>query len=260
MEHQSFVAAIREQSERFLNVLRGVDADAPVPSCAGWTAADLLWHLGEVQHLWAEVARGAAHDDVVPPDRPDDVASLRKLVATSGTELLGALADREPADECWSWHPDGGSIGWLARRQAHEALIHRVDAELTAGVDVRPPAKKLALDGVDEVLRVFIGGVPDWGEFAPDGQRVLLTSTNLPGRWALELGRFTGTGPESGNAHDLGAALLVDGSADADAEVAGHAWDLVLWLWGRGGTEHLGITGRTDLVDRVRALAAEATQ
>ena len=110
------MVAIREQSERFLDVLAGVDAEAPVPSCPGWTAADLLWHLGEVQHLWAEVARGATEDDVVPPERPDDVASLRTLVARSGTELLGALAGRDPTDETWSWHPDGGSVAWLARR------------------------------------------------------------------------------------------------------------------------------------------------
>ena len=265
MEHQGFVVAIREQSERFLEVLAGVDPQAPVPSCPGWTAADLLWHLGVVQHFWAEVARGATEDDVVPPNRPDDVAALGTLVARSGTELLGALAGREPSDETWSWHPDGGSIAWLTRRQAHEALIHRVDAELTAGVDVRPPSAELALDGVDEVLTVFVDGVPEWGAFAPDGVRVLITSTNLPGRWLLSLGRFTGTGPDTGTAHDLDAAAVSRVADDAgagvvDAEVAGHAWDLDRWLWGRGDVDGLEISGSTPVVDRVRALVAGATE
>ncbi|MDO9633218.1 MAG: hypothetical protein Q7I92_15065, partial [Humidesulfovibrio sp.] len=172
-----------------------------------------------------------------------------------------ALVDLDPSQECWSWHPDGGSIGWLARRQAHEALIHRVDAELTADLDVRPPSAELALDGVDEVLRMHLDGVPGWGTFTPDGLRVRLTSTNLTGSWVLALGRFTGTGPDSVE-HDLDAAALTDGAdpGSVDAEVAGHAWDLDRWLWGRGDAEHLEISGRPELADRVRVLAAEVTQ
>ena len=258
------MAAIREQSERFLEALAGIDPHAPVPSCAGWTAADLLWHLGVVQHFWAEVARGATEDVVVPPQRPDDAAALGTLVARSGTELLGALAGREPSDKTWSWHPDGGTVAWLTRRQAHEALIHRVDAELTAGLDVRPPSAELALDGVDEVLSL-VDGVPAWGAFAPDGLRLLITSSNLPGRWLIVLGRFTGTGPDSGKVHDLDAAVVSRvaddaGSGPVDAEVTGHAWDLDRWLWGRGDADELEITGSAQIVDRVRALAAGATE
>ena len=163
MDHDAFLAVIREQSERFLEAFNGVAADAPVPSCDGWSAADLLWHLAEVQHFWAVVAAGAPGDDVVEPARPDEVAELRALGARSGTELLSALASRDGSTACWSWHPDGGTLAWVARRQAHEALVHRVDAELTAGLDVRPPSVELAVDGVDEVLTVFVDGVPDWG-------------------------------------------------------------------------------------------------
>src|SRR5665647_1918457 len=141
MDHDAFLAVIREQSERFLEALKGVQADAPVPSCDGWSADDLLWHLAEVQHFWAEVAAGAPGDDIVEPPRPKDVAELRALGARSGTELLSALASRGGSTPCWSWHPDGGTLRWVARRQAHEALVHRADAQLTAGLDVRPPSR-----------------------------------------------------------------------------------------------------------------------
>src|SRR5665648_793063 len=147
MDHDAFLAVIREQSERFLEALKGVPADAPVPSCDGWSADDLLWHLAEVQHFWAEVAAGAPGDDIVEPPRPKDVAELRALGARSGTELLSALASRGGSTPCWSWHPDGGTLRWVARRQAHEALVHRADAQLTAGLDVRPPSVELAVDG-----------------------------------------------------------------------------------------------------------------
>ena len=267
MDHDAFLAVIREQSERFLEALKGVQADAPVPSCDGWSADDLLWHLAEVQHFWAEVAAGAAGDDVVEPPRPKDVADLRALGARSGTALLSALASRDGSTACWSWHPDGGTLGWVARRQAHEALVHRVDAELTAGLDVRPPSIGLAVDGVDEVLTVFVDVVPDWGSFTPDGTKMRLTCTNAPAAWELALGRFTGTGPESGTQHDLDAGqvrrLSAGGDASepsADLTISGRAWDLDRWLWGRGGLEALDVTGEAALVERVRELLVGATK
>jgi len=267
MDHDAFLAVIREQSERFLEALNGVQADAPVPSCDGWLADDLLWHLAEVQHFWAVVAAGAPGDDVVEPARPDEVAELRALGARSGTELLSALASRDGSTACWSWHPDGGTLAWVARRQAHEALVHRADAQLTAGLDVRPPSVELAVDGVDEVLTVFVDGVPDWGSFTSDGTRVRLTCTNAPAAWELTLGRFTGTGPESGTHQDLDAAQVqrvpagdAASGPSADLTIAGRAWDLDRWLWGRGGLEALDVTGGAELVERVRALLAAVTQ
>ena len=264
MDQDAYLAVIREQSERFLEALSGVPLDARVPSCDGWTAADLLWHLGEVQHTWAQVAAGADGDAVAVPPRPDGVAELRRFVATAGTELLAALAGRPADAPCWSWHPAGGSLGWLARRQAHEALIHRVDAQLTAGLDVRPPAVELAADGVDEVLGVFVDGVPDRGEFTPDGVTVDLRVTNGPGVWRLTLGRFRDRSPRSGDEVDVDAASVqrVTGTDPHPVEllVAGHAWDLDRWLWGRGTVEPLVVDGDPAVLERVRALLADATQ
>lgn len=264
MDQDAYLAVIREQSERFLEALVGVPLDERVPSCGGWTAGDLMWHLGEVQHTWAQVAAGAAGEDVATPPRPDGAAELRRFVATAGTELLAALAARPADAACWSWHPAGGSIGWVARRQAHEALIHRVDAQLTAGLDVRPPAVELAADGVDEVLGVFVDGVPDWGTFAPDGVAADLRVTNAEGAWRLTLGRFRGTSPRSGEPVDVDAAAVRRVTADdphpVDLLVAGHAWDLDRWLWGRGPVDALVVEGDPAVLERVRRLLAGATQ
>ena len=112
---------------------------------------------------------------------------------------------------------------------------------------------------------MFIDGVPAWGSFAPDGLRVLVTSSNLPDRWLLTLGRFTGVGPDTGKAYDLDAAAVSRlaeeaGAGPVDAEIAGHAWDVDRWLWGRGDDDQVEISGSPEAVRRVRALAAEATQ
>jgi uncharacterized protein (TIGR03083 family) len=271
MDHDAYVLAVREETERLLDALSSVPPDAPVPTC-DWTAADLLWHLAEVQHHWAAVVRGAHGEGVVAPERPVDLAELRTLAAASGTELATALAEAAPDAPAWSWHDDGGTVAWVARRQAHEVLVHRVDAELTAGRTVTPPTVELAADGVDEVLHVMLDGVPDWGTFTPDGVTVRLACTNVDAAWVLRLGRFVGTGPESGTAYDLDAAAVERVTAGAgpagtddvgeDLLVRAPAWDLDLWLWGRGGAEALEVTGAggAALLERVRALLAEATQ
>lgn len=264
LDREAYLAVIREQSERLLDALVTVPLDSPVPSCDGWTAGDLLWHVGDVQHFWAQVAAGAEQGDVVQAERPQGDVALRTFVATAGTELLAALAARPAGTRAWSWHPDGGTLGWLARRMAHEALVHRVDAELTAGLDVRPPAAELATDGVDEVLAVFVDGVPSWGTFVPDGSAVALRTTNGPGAWRLELGRFAGVEPSGGAAFDLDAAAVArvadDDPRPAELLVAGRAWDLDRWLWGRGGVEPLEVDGDGALLARLRRLLADATQ
>lgn len=261
MDHDHYVLTLREESERFLAALTGVPDDAPVPTCTGWTAADLVWHLGEVQHFWARVVSGADLDAYEDPARPAD-GELRSFAATAGTELLTALAERQPDHPAWSWHEDGGTVGWAARRQAHEALVHRVDAELTAGRAVTPPTPQLAADGVDELLRHFVHGAPAWGEFAPDGVTVRLESTSTGDVWTLALGRFTGTSPTSGTHHDLDAAALLaeDDGGEDHLTVRASAWDLDRWLWGRGDADVLDVSGDLALLDRLRALVTDATQ
>lgn len=271
LDHARYVAHVRDETERFLDVLHGVEPGAAVPTCDGWTAADLLWHLAEVQHTWSEVVRtGRPAEELDEPERPGD-AELQDAATASGTALVQALAERSPADPCWSWHDEGGTVGWVARRQAHEALVHRVDAELTAGVAVAPPEVPLAVDGVDELLRVMLDGVPAWGTFTPDGVRVRLECTNADAAWLLTLGRFTGTGPETGRAFDLDAAAVDDAApgggpggadrgGDPDLVVRAAAWDLDRWLWGRGDATTLAVEGDPVLLDRLRALITEATQ
>jgi hypothetical protein len=268
MEHETYVLAVREETERFLEVLLPVPAHARVPTCA-WSAADLLWHVAEVQHHWAAVVRGAHGEGVVAPERPAGLGALRELAATAGTELATALAEAAPQDRAWSWHEDGGTVAWIARRQAHEALVHRVDAELTAGVAVTPPTPELAADGVDEVLHVMVDGVPPWGTYTADGVVVRLECSNVPAAWLLRLGRFTGTGPESGTVYDLDAAAVErvpdpEGSSEVEPDlvVRAPAWELDLWLWGRGGTDGFDVRGPggAALLERVRQLLAEATQ
>ncbi len=50
------------------------------------------------------------------------------------------------------------TTGWVARRMTHEIAVHRIDAQRTAGPGaVTPIASPLAVDGIDELLDVFVG-------------------------------------------------------------------------------------------------------
>ena len=61
---------------------------------------------------------------------------------------------------------DDKTVGYIRRRQAHEALIHRLDAELTAGA-VTPLDPDLAADGVLRVPRRDVRRLPAVGHLRP---------------------------------------------------------------------------------------------
>ena len=231
-----YLGYLIRESARFEEVLRDVAPDTSVPSCPGWNADDLLWHLGEVQWFWAAVVRedvtGERADKLKPP-RPADRAGLLAFFATASHDLAEILAAKPPESAAWTWSADK-SVAFIRRRQAHEALIHRVDAELTAGSRT-PLDSSLSADGVDEALRVMYGGVPDWGTFTPDDARTLrLQATDTGDSWFVTLGRFTGTDSD-GTSYDEPDIHPADHDpgTQAAAQVTGAAADLDCWLWHR---------------------------
>lgn len=257
-----YVEAIRRESARFLELVSAAPPDSPVPSCPGWTVADLTWHLAEVQHTWASVVADLLLDgsDVPDLDRPADEA-LADLMSRESAALVDAVSSRNPGDECWSWSPDGRNVGWVRRRQAHEALVHRVDAELAGGTSRIDIDEALAADGVDEILTLFMDAsdIPDWSSFAPAGSVVEIGIDGLDSSWCAELGRFQGTSPASGNTYDEEAVRLIE-PRPADATIRGSAGALDRWLWGRGTLESVSVRGDAAAAAWIRSAASHATQ
>ena len=130
---------------------------APVPGCPGWTLADLVWHLSEVQHFWTSIVATRAADPsaYVPPTRhPDD--ELLGFVTAVSAELETALRGADPAERVWTWAPQQ-DVAFVLRRQVQEAVVHTVDVEQVLG-DVRPIPADVGLDGLDEWLQVMVPG------------------------------------------------------------------------------------------------------
>jgi uncharacterized protein (TIGR03083 family) len=251
-----YVAHLTRESARFADAIRAAEPDAPVPSCPGWNADDLLWHLGEVQWFWAAVVRedvtGEQAGELKPP-RPPDRAGLLAFFERASHDLAGILAATPPQSAAWTWSDDK-SVAFIRRRQAHEALIHRVDAELTAGSRT-PLDPVLATDGVDEALRVIYGGVPGWGTFTPQGDGLVrLRAADTGASWLVLLGRFTGTDPggTSYDEPDIYPAASDPGTVAA-AEVTADAADLDCWMWHRPPLGPVERSGDQRALDRFDA-------
>lgn len=247
---------LRSDSARFLDVLRHAPGDARVPSCPDWDAEDLLWHLAGVQWFWGTVVaeRLQAVDHLEEPPRPDSREGLVRFFEEQSARLHRELAAADPAEQVYMWAADK-TVGFIRRRQAHEALIHRLDAELVTG-EVTPLDTELASDGVLETLDVMFGGCPSWGTFTPSGEQVLVQVTDTGLEVPVALGRFTGTDPDDGTSYDEEdvSVSAADGSVVAAATVSGTAEDLDAWLWHRRDDSGLVAEGDRAVLDRFVAV------
>jgi len=253
---------LARESARFATVLAATDSDAPVPTCPGWDADDLLWHLSQVKWFWGTIVRdgvdGGAAQDKMPP-RPDGRPDLEEFYQRVSRELSAALAAAEPETPVWTWSDDK-TVGFIRRRQAHEALIHRLDAELTAG-SRSSMDPLLSADGVDEAVRLMYGGdLPAWGTFDTDEKSSLrIRATDSGDSWLVSLGQFAGTDPDDGRSYDQPGIRAADRDpgTEAAATVAGTAADLDCWLWGRPAQGTIERSGSPTVIESFDAIISE---
>ena len=265
MSDLDYLGHLARESARFAAVLDAVPAGTAVPTCPEWDADELLWHLCRVQWFWEMVVTSGllGTDQVMEreaarPERPATRAELASHFVDCSRALLDVLTATAPATPAWTWANDK-TVGFIRRRQAHEALIHRIDAELTAGERTgMDPA--LSADGVDEALRVMYGGdAPAWGQFEPQGERTLrIRPTDTPQSWLVTLGQFSGTDPDDGKHYDQASIRVAntDPSVPATATISGSAADLDCWLWNRPTEGELDRAGDPGVLADFDALIA----
>jgi uncharacterized protein (TIGR03083 family) len=244
--HQQYVEHVRDHGERIAVVAeRGLDP--PVPSCPGWTVRDVVEHTAEVFLHKVACMRDKVFPDPWPPERGDEptMAYYRKALE----ELLTELTTRDEHEFAETWWWDERTVGFWGRRMAHETAIHRVDVEL-AHEDVTPIDQKLAIDGVDEVLRRFLAG--DWSDEKVDdraGTVVQIRSGGTTWRVVMEPNAIV-------------ANVYLDRWPElpVDATVSGDALPMYLWLWGRGPRDPLTVDGDVAAADQLRNRMVVATQ
>ena len=226
MQFAEFLAGIVAEGGALLDVV-GELPDAGVPTCPGWTVADLARHTGSF-HRWATThLRYGAAGEVVAVSVEDPVVDDEDLVdwfADGVSELVAELASCGPDLGCWTFGAPRTATFW-ARRMCHETAVHRVDAQSVVGV-AAPLDPLLAADGIDELLTVMV-------------RLALRAGTTAPGP-SLHLHRTD----EGDGASEWMVAVADDGSVTVthehgkgDVAVRGTSSDLLLYLWGRRGPE-----------------------
>jgi uncharacterized protein (TIGR03083 family) len=208
-------ADVIERESAALCSLAG-DLRAPVPACPGWDVAELLRHVGGAHRNAARIVgeQLQRHPDRSELQAPEGVDPIEWL-ATGTDALLAAVRSTDPTVAVWSFGTDR-TPGFWARRMAHETTVHRVDAEQAVGRPSKVDAT-LALDGIDESLRVFLPMLAA-RDTAPAAGEVLVHALD-GGSWVVTIGD--------------GTAVVEDDHRKGDACLQGSPADLYLWLWGR---------------------------
>jgi uncharacterized protein (TIGR03083 family) len=211
--------------------------DAPVTACPGWTVGDLVGHVGQV-HQWFALLLNTKDGDRVRfrdvPEPPSGEGAVPWLEESAGT-VLAALERTDPDRVVHTWageHP----ARWVFRRIAQETAVHRWDGQ-DAHDAASPIGTPLAVDGIDEVLEVFVPALPPEA-LAGSGQTIHLHAADADGEWLITLG------PEG--------LRWEHGHLKADVAARGAASDLLLLLWNRMGTDHLEVFGDEAVLARWR--------
>jgi uncharacterized protein (TIGR03083 family) len=179
---------LRHHTDRFAEVLYGVDPDATVEHCPGWSVRDLAVHLGGVHQRAAHaVTHQSPTLEPVPP-RPtagaDELARWYRRSAAGLVEVLHAAPAEAPA---WTLDQDDRTAGFWRRRQVHETAMHLWDLEGAAGTP-RPYDPGLAWDGVLEVAEVMYPRQLRLGRAEPVAPALRLAATDVDGVVTLGAG------------------------------------------------------------------------
>lgn len=197
---------------------------AVVVGCPGWSVADLVAHLIEVQWFWATIAEErlqAPPDDSRTPPRPDR-EQLIPAFRSGASRLVRVLRAADQADPVWTWAPAQRNVAFITRHQVQEAAVHHWDAVHAAGGQLILPAP-VAVDCVSEFLTFSVSSAANpadpprpalAGSFA-------LRASGTEAAWTVHDGESPGT-----VAFQLGAAPNLP-AIDANAS------DLLLWLYRR---------------------------
>jgi hypothetical protein len=150
---------------------------------------------------------------------------------------------------------------------AQESVIHRIDAELGAGAVVSPVPDDLALDGIDELLKVFVAySVTEWGDYFTAAladspgrtYQVQTTATaDVPAvAWRIKTspGHFAVEG---------GPGEMLADEAATDVIISGIPADVLRWAWNRetpGEPSRVAVEGSPVALAELRRCVVMATQ
>ena len=136
-----FRTALIEETKAFGDLIRHADATTPVPTCpAGPSTKCSSTSVAETGGVRRSSPNGdssrstpATVHDGKPPEDPD--AAIIWL--NEGAQLIIDAIDQVGSEtRVWTFLGPRPA-GWWVRRRLHEATVHRADAALALGIDLR---------------------------------------------------------------------------------------------------------------------------
>jgi uncharacterized protein (TIGR03083 family) len=231
MTFDDHLAVIIDSADALLADAAEAALTDPVPTCPGWTVADLLGHHGGVCRWAASIVGDGRTVNLTDGELAAAMASptgrrpLLDWYRASVDALVAALREDGPDSALVFLQDAPAPRAFWARRSAHETTMHRVDMASAAlghvplagstGIGV-----ELALDGLDELL---LGFVPRPSSTLRADEPIVVTvePIDTDRSWTVRID----TGPPVSSA---GSA------AQPDATLTGTACGLYLGLWNRG--------------------------
>jgi uncharacterized protein (TIGR03083 family) len=237
MDKDFYLECLKDDAAAMVTATSDADLNAPVPSCPGWSIADLVSHTAEVHYSWTEnVSRGIVDLDGLkarPPFQPAPRDQLVEQLRSGAERLIATLSAADPDDAVWNWSStQPKTVAFVPRRMAHETSVHRWDAQSAIGRP-EPIHSELAADGIDEFFYVQL---PEEDAPPPDPGTVHFHRTDGRGEWFVTMA--------------ADGVTVRDEHAKGDAAARAPSSDLVLMLWRRVSPSDVEVLGDGAVLDR----------
>jgi uncharacterized protein (TIGR03083 family) len=260
-----FADCLAEEYALLRDAAASADLGTPVPSCPGWMMGNLVQHVAEVYLHKVAVMRTGRWPRPWPPAELAAEARLALLGRAYG-ELTAEFAARDVTQAITTWYEPDETVGFWLRRMAQETVIHRIDAELAAGLPSARVPGDLALDGVDEVLVRFLGYFSLPGDFShlPDADGASAIVVSSGGRnWTVSASRVASGAEQEVTVEEGTVEEVTVGAGAADdpvVTVSAEPDAMLRWLWGRAGDGAVTVTGAPAWADYLRRMLVATTQ
>ncbi|WNV91184.1 maleylpyruvate isomerase N-terminal domain-containing protein [Umezawaea sp. Da 62-37] len=218
---QRWTEVFLDQSAMFREAVAEADPAANVPSCPGWTFADLAVHVARFLETSIEYLRTGSTVRLKPPPPPVGASPIEYLDTqlADAAEVLPLVPGNRPT---WTFSPAAPDLAWVwHRRIAHELDLRRWDAQAALRQLVLGDAD-LAADGIDEALGTLLAAKYTTDVPLETAGTVIVRCTDVPEGWHVRL--TPGEVPE--------VRAVAPGEV-ADVEVDGEAQLIHYGLWGR---------------------------
>ncbi len=174
-------------------------------------------------HIWARTAAATGEKVMFADPTPPADGDYAAWYLESANALIAVLDGLDPDAPTWHIFPGERVNRVWPRRQLHETMVHRWDAEQAVGsTTALDPV--FAADGIDEYFELMLPRLIK--RAAGEGSPVALPTTSLhvhcldtPGEWLAVVAD--------------GALVMTREHAKGDAALRGRAEDILLQLWGR---------------------------